>query len=173
MKAVGRIAITGTLGYDLSFIRFGFHRDLPATIRFLTMIRQLRFGEVYANTQTTVDNGLTAGEFDINDKGQEQEYGCSLSRSSAGHQQRGAQPGIPAQQKSLEAYQHYRNDASWLVPGELSSTTRGGITLQASAKGGVLRLAPESSYSPHGFGPSSPIIPTQGPWPFATRRPPF
>jgi len=64
MKAVGRIAITGTLGYDLSFIRL---ISTPAgrKIRFVTN-RQLRFGEAYYNTQTTAYN-LTAGEIEIND----------------------------------------------------------------------------------------------------------
>ncbi|HEY1468289.1 MAG TPA: hypothetical protein VGF61_04550 [Candidatus Acidoferrum sp.] len=65
MRSVGRIAITGTLGYDLSFIRL-VPTDTGRKIRFVTN-RQLRFGEVYANTQTTAYN-LTAGEFDINDK---------------------------------------------------------------------------------------------------------
>src|SRR4029077_2284115 len=64
MKAVGRIAITGTIGYDLSFIRL-----IPTPegrkIRFITN-RQLRFGESYYNTQTTAYN-LTAGEIEIND----------------------------------------------------------------------------------------------------------
>ena len=64
MKAVGRIAITGTIGYDLSFIRL-----IPSPsgrkIRFVTN-RVLRFGEVYANSQTTAYN-LTAGEIEIND----------------------------------------------------------------------------------------------------------
>ncbi len=65
MKAVGRIAITGTLGYDLSYIRV-IPTDTGRKIRFVTN-RQLRFGEVYANTQTTAYN-LTAGEVEINDK---------------------------------------------------------------------------------------------------------
>jgi hypothetical protein len=65
MKAIGRIAITGTLGYDLSYIRV-VPTDTGRKIRFATN-RLLRFGEVYANTQTTAYN-LTAGEFDINDK---------------------------------------------------------------------------------------------------------
>jgi hypothetical protein len=65
MKAVGRIAITGTLGYDLSYIRL-VPTDTGRKIRFVTN-RLLRFGEVYANTQTTAYN-LTAGEFDLNDK---------------------------------------------------------------------------------------------------------
>ena len=64
MKAVGRIAITGTIGYDLSFIRL---IPTPAgrKIRFVTN-RELRFGETYYNTQTTAYN-LTAGEIEIND----------------------------------------------------------------------------------------------------------
>jgi len=68
MPAVGRIAITGTLGYDLSFIR-----EIPTPtgrkIRFVTN-RQIRFGEAWADTQSQAYN-LTAGEFDLNstDKG--------------------------------------------------------------------------------------------------------
>jgi hypothetical protein len=64
MKAVGRIAITGTLGYDLSFIRL-IPTPTGRKIRFVTN-RQLRFGEVYADAQSTAFN-LTAGEFDLND----------------------------------------------------------------------------------------------------------
>lgn len=72
MKAVGRIAITGTLGYDLSFIRL-VPTPTGRKIRFVTN-RQLRFGEVYANTQTTAYN-LTAGEFDINDADKDKSAG--------------------------------------------------------------------------------------------------
>jgi hypothetical protein len=64
MPAVGRIAITGTLGYDLSYIRL-IPTETGRKIRFITN-RQLRFGEVYANSQT-VSYNLTAGEFDVND----------------------------------------------------------------------------------------------------------
>ena len=64
MRAVGRIAITGTLGYDLSYIRV-IPTPTGRKIRFATN-RQLRFGEVYYNTQSTAFN-LTAGEFDLND----------------------------------------------------------------------------------------------------------
>jgi len=64
MKAIGRIAITGTIGYDLSFIRM-IPTPTGRKIRFVTN-RQLRFGEVYANSQTTAYN-LTAGEIEIND----------------------------------------------------------------------------------------------------------
>jgi hypothetical protein len=64
MKAVGHIAITGTLGYDLSFIRL-IPTPTGRKIRFVTN-RELRYGETYYNTQTTAFN-LTAGEIEIND----------------------------------------------------------------------------------------------------------
>ena len=60
LESVGRIAITGTLGYDLSYIRL-IPTDTGRKIRFATN-RQLRFGEAYYNTQSTAFN-LTAGEF--------------------------------------------------------------------------------------------------------------
>ena len=63
MPAVGRISITGTIGYDLSFIRL---IETPAgrKIRFVTN-RLVRFGELYYDTQS-VNYNLTAGEIDIN-----------------------------------------------------------------------------------------------------------
>ena len=64
MKSVGRIAITGTVGYDLSFIRL-IPTPTGRKIRFVTN-RVLRFGEHYYDTQSTAYN-LTAGEFDLND----------------------------------------------------------------------------------------------------------
>jgi hypothetical protein len=64
MKPVGRIAITGTLGYDLAYIRL-IKTPTGRTIRFATN-RLIRFGEAYANTQSTAFN-LTAGEFVLND----------------------------------------------------------------------------------------------------------
>ena len=72
MKAVGRIAITGTLGYDLSFIRL-IPTPTGRKIRFVTN-RVLRFGEVYADTQSTAYN-LTAGEFDLNDSDKKKNTG--------------------------------------------------------------------------------------------------
>jgi hypothetical protein len=65
MRAVGRIAIEGTLGYDLSFIRV-IPTPTGRKIRFVTN-RLLRFGETYYNPRTA-DYNLTAGEFDLNDK---------------------------------------------------------------------------------------------------------
>jgi len=64
MKSVGRVAITGTIGYDLSFIRL-IPTPTGRKIRFVTN-RLLRFGEAYYNTQTTAYN-LTAGEIEIDD----------------------------------------------------------------------------------------------------------
>lgn len=65
MKAVGHCSITGTLGYDVSFIKM-IPTPTGRKIRFITN-RQLKFGEVWADSQTTAFN-LTAGEFDLNDQ---------------------------------------------------------------------------------------------------------
>lgn len=64
MHAVGHISITGTLGYDLAFVRM-IPTPTGRQIRFVTN-RQLRFGEVWADAQSTAFN-LTAGEFDLNE----------------------------------------------------------------------------------------------------------
>ncbi|HWO35523.1 MAG TPA: hypothetical protein VNO32_42560 [Candidatus Acidoferrum sp.] len=72
MKSVGRIAITGTLGYDLSYIRL-VPTPTGRKIRFVTN-RVLRFGEHYYNTQTTAFN-LTAGEIEINDSDKDKSAG--------------------------------------------------------------------------------------------------
>lgn len=64
MKAVGRISITGTLGYDLSYIRL-IPTSTGRKIRFITN-RQIRFGEAFFDTQSQSLN-LTAGELDLND----------------------------------------------------------------------------------------------------------
>jgi hypothetical protein len=65
MRAVGHIAVTGTIGYDVSYIRM-----IPTPngrkIRFITN-RLLRFGEVYWDTRSESYN-LTAGELDLNDE---------------------------------------------------------------------------------------------------------
>ena len=72
MKSVGRIAITGTIGYDLSFIRL-VPTPTGRKIRFVTN-RVLRFGEAYYNTQTRAYN-LTAGEIEINDSDKDKSAG--------------------------------------------------------------------------------------------------
>lgn len=65
MKAVGHISITGTLGYDLSYIRL---QPTP-TGRKITFVtnRQIKFVEAFADTQSQAFN-LSAGEIDINDQ---------------------------------------------------------------------------------------------------------
>jgi hypothetical protein len=65
MKAVGRISITGTLGYDLSFIKL-IQTPTGRTIRFATN-RPIRFGEAYWDTQSQYYN-LTAGEINIDNQ---------------------------------------------------------------------------------------------------------
>jgi hypothetical protein len=72
MKSVGRIAITGTIGYDLSFIRL-IPTPTGRKIRFVTN-RMIRFGEAYYNTQSTEYN-LTAGEIDIHDSDKDKNAG--------------------------------------------------------------------------------------------------
>ncbi len=52
MKAVGRIQIPGTLGYDVSFIRM-IPTSTGRTIRFVTN-RKIAFGEAYADTQSQI-----------------------------------------------------------------------------------------------------------------------
>jgi hypothetical protein len=64
MKAAGHIEVTGTLGYDCSYIRM-IPTPTGRKIRFVTN-RLLKFGEVYWDTRSTAYN-LTAGEFDLND----------------------------------------------------------------------------------------------------------
>jgi hypothetical protein len=63
MRAVGRISITGTLGYDLSYVKM-LLTPTGRKIRFITN-RQLRFGELYWDTQSVAYN-LTAGELELN-----------------------------------------------------------------------------------------------------------
>ena len=62
MRAVGHISVTGTLGYDLVFIRM-IPTPTGRKIRFVTN-RQLRFGEVWADAQS-LNYNLTGGEFDL------------------------------------------------------------------------------------------------------------
>ena len=72
MKADGHIAITGTIGYDLSFIRL-IPTPTGRKIRFVTN-RLLRFGEAYYSTQSKEFN-LTAGEIEINDSDKDKSGG--------------------------------------------------------------------------------------------------
>ena len=72
MKPVGRIAITGTLGYDLSYIAL-IPSPTGRKIRFAAN-RWIRFGEAYNNTQSQSFD-LTAGEFNLNDKDKKKSSG--------------------------------------------------------------------------------------------------
>jgi hypothetical protein len=65
MKAVGHIAITGTLGYDCSYIAM-FPTPTGRKIRFVTN-RPVRFGEAYYDTNSQ-SYDLTGGELDLNDQ---------------------------------------------------------------------------------------------------------
>ena len=64
MKPVGRIAITGTVGSDVAYIRL-IRTDTGRKIRFATN-RLIRFGEAYNSSRTMAYN-LTVGEIDLND----------------------------------------------------------------------------------------------------------
>ena len=65
MKAVGHVSLTGTIGYDCSFIRL-IPTPTGRKIRFVTN-RQIRFGEAFFDTLSQSFN-LTAGEIDLNDQ---------------------------------------------------------------------------------------------------------
>jgi hypothetical protein len=89
MHAVGHISITGTLGYDLAFI----HMIPTSTGRKICFVtnRQLRFGEIWADSQSTAFN-LTGGEFDLDDTDKSKSTGvlypaCQLAIDKQGHLQ--------------------------------------------------------------------------------------
>ena len=73
MPSVGRIAITGTVGTDLAYVRL-IRTDTGRKIRFATN-RQIRFAEAYANSTSTAYT-LTAGEFDLNDSDKNKSVGA-------------------------------------------------------------------------------------------------
>lgn len=64
MRAVGHCSLTGTLGYDVSYIRM-MPTPTGRKIIFVTN-RQIRFGEAFFDTQSQSFN-LTAGELELND----------------------------------------------------------------------------------------------------------
>jgi|ERR1700741_92015 hypothetical protein len=89
MHAVGHISITGTLGYDLSFVRM-IPTPTGRKLRFVTN-RQLTFGEVWADSQSTAFN-LTGGEFDLDDTDKKKSTGvlypaCQLAIDKEGQLQ--------------------------------------------------------------------------------------
>jgi hypothetical protein len=72
MRAVGHISITGTLGYDVSFIRM-IPTETGRKIRFVTN-RKIGFGEAWADSQS-MDFNLTAGEFIIDSQNKSKSTG--------------------------------------------------------------------------------------------------
>ena len=52
MKSKGRMSVTGTLGYDIAYIKLFPQPDGSTVLRMVTN-RPLRFGEVWADTRTT------------------------------------------------------------------------------------------------------------------------
>ena len=75
MKPVGRLAITGTVGFDVAYITV-IKTPTGRKIRFATN-RLIRFGEAYYNTQSQAFD-LTAGEIDLNDADKKKSGGTLL-----------------------------------------------------------------------------------------------
>ncbi len=65
MRAVGHISLTGTIGYDVSYIRM-IPTPTGRKIRFITN-RQISFAEAWTDSQSQSFN-LTGGEIDLNDQ---------------------------------------------------------------------------------------------------------
>jgi hypothetical protein len=65
MRAVGHVEITGTLGFDCSYIKMT-QTPTGRKIVFVTN-RQIRFAEAYTDSQSQSFN-LTAGYFELNDQ---------------------------------------------------------------------------------------------------------
>jgi hypothetical protein len=89
MHAVGHISITGTLGFDLAFIRM-IPTPTGRKIRFVTN-RQIRMGEAWTDSQSQSFN-LTAGEFDLDDTDKSKSTGilypeCQLAIDKQGQLQ--------------------------------------------------------------------------------------
>jgi hypothetical protein len=81
MKAVGHISITGTLGYDVSYILM-IPTPTGRKIRFVTN-RPIRFGEAYYDTQSQAYN-LSGGEFDLNDQDKSKSAGVLYPAAQLG-----------------------------------------------------------------------------------------
>jgi hypothetical protein len=89
MRAVGHISITGTLGYDLAFVRM-IPTPTGRKIHFVTN-RQLTFGEVFADSQSMAYN-LTGGELNLDDQDKKKSTGvlypaCQLALDKEGQLQ--------------------------------------------------------------------------------------
>ena len=81
MKAVGHISITGTLGYDLSYILM-IPTPTGRKIRFVTN-RPIRFGEAYWDTQSQYYD-LTGGELELNDQDKSKSTGVLYPAAQLG-----------------------------------------------------------------------------------------
>ncbi len=78
MRAVGRISLTGTVGYDVSFIRM-IPTPTGRKIRFITN-RQIRFGEAWTDAQS-MSFDLSGGEIDLNDSDKSKSTGVLFPRA--------------------------------------------------------------------------------------------
>jgi len=78
MKAVGHIAVTGGLGYDVSYIRL-IPTSTGRTIRFITT-RPISFREE-RNDSLSSDYNLTAGELELNDMDKSKSTGVLYPRA--------------------------------------------------------------------------------------------
>jgi hypothetical protein len=78
MRAVGRISLTGTVGYDVSFIRM-IPTPTGRKLRFITN-RQIRFGEAWTDSQS-MSFDLSGGEIDINDYDKSKSSGVLFPRA--------------------------------------------------------------------------------------------
>jgi hypothetical protein len=78
MRAVGRISLTGTVGYDVAFIRM-IPTPTGRKLRFITN-RQIRFGEAWTDSQSMAFD-LSGGEIDINDSDRSKSTGVLYPRA--------------------------------------------------------------------------------------------
>jgi hypothetical protein len=78
MRAVGRISLTGTVGYDVSFIRM-IPTPTGRKLRFITN-RPIRFGEAWTDSQSQSFD-LSGGEIDINDSDKSKSTGVLYPRA--------------------------------------------------------------------------------------------
>jgi hypothetical protein len=78
MRAVGRISLTGTVGYDVSFIRM-IPTPTGRKLRFITN-RPIRFGEAWTDSQSQSFD-LSGGEIDINDSDRSKSTGVLYPRA--------------------------------------------------------------------------------------------
>jgi hypothetical protein len=78
MRAVGRISLTGTVGYDVSFIRM-IPTPTGRKIRFITN-RPIRFGEAWTDSQSQSFD-LSGGEIDLNDSDKSKSTGVLFPRA--------------------------------------------------------------------------------------------